>query len=52
MLGGTVTAGYRYDPTTTDLIAATTAVASQIATLRTAGASPPSIAVHLEGAFD
>jgi branched-chain amino acid transport system substrate-binding protein len=50
-LGGTVTTGYQYQPGTTDFFAATTSVASQIATLRTAGAEPASIGVYL-AAFD
>jgi branched-chain amino acid transport system substrate-binding protein len=50
-LGGTVATGYQYQPSTTDFSAATTSVASQIATLRTAGADPASIAIYL-AAFD
>src|SRR5437762_3048149 len=51
-LGGTVTAGFQYQPTTTtDFSAATASVASQIATLRTAGGDAASIAVYL-AAFD
>src|SRR5437868_7434114 len=50
-LGGTVTAGFQYQPTTTDFSAAITSVGSQVATLRTAGADPASIGVYL-AAFD
>src|SRR3982751_244911 len=50
-LGGTVTAGFQYQPTTTDFAPATASVASQIATLRTAGGDPTGIAVYL-AAFD
>ena len=50
-LGGTVTNGFQYQPTTTDFSAATASVASQIATLRTAGGDPAGIAVYL-AAFD
>jgi branched-chain amino acid transport system substrate-binding protein len=50
-LGGTVTAGYQYQPTTTDFSVATTAVGSQIQSLLTAGAAPSSVAVYL-AAFD
>jgi branched-chain amino acid transport system substrate-binding protein len=50
-LGGTVTAGFQYQPTTTDFATATASVASQIATLRTAGSDPATIAVYL-AAFD
>src|SRR5436189_2919677 len=50
-LGGTVTAGFQYQPTTTDFAPATASVASQIATLRTAGSDPTGIAVYL-AAFD
>jgi branched-chain amino acid transport system substrate-binding protein len=50
-LGGIVTSGYQYQPTTTDFSAATTSVASQVGTLRTAGADPASIGVYL-AAFD
>ncbi len=50
-LGGRVTAGFRYEPTTNDFSAATTSVASQIQHLINAGTSPSSIAVYL-AAFD
>jgi branched-chain amino acid transport system substrate-binding protein len=50
-LGGTVTSGYQYQTTTTDLSAATTSVASQISTLLIAGADPNSVAIYL-AAFD
>jgi branched-chain amino acid transport system substrate-binding protein len=50
-LGGAVTSGYQYQPTTTDFSAATTSVASQISTLLIAGADSHSIAIYL-AAFD
>jgi branched-chain amino acid transport system substrate-binding protein len=50
-LGGTVTSGFQYQPTTTDFSAATTAVASQIQSLLTVGADPNSVAVY-SAAFD
>jgi len=50
-LGGTVTTGYQYQPTTTDFSAATTSVASQITTLLIAGADPDSVGIYL-AAFD
>ncbi len=50
-LGGRVTAGFRYEPTTTDFSAATTSVASQIQHLISAGTNPSSIGVYL-AAFD
>jgi branched-chain amino acid transport system substrate-binding protein len=50
-LGGTVASGYRYEPTTTDFSAATTAVASQIVSLTGGGSDPSTIAVYL-AAFD
>ena len=50
-LGGTVTSGYQYQPTTTDFSVATSSVASQITTLLIAGADPNSVAVYL-AAFD
>ena len=50
-LGGTVTSGYQYQPTTTDFSAGTTSVASQISTLLLAGADSHSIAIYL-AAFD
>jgi branched-chain amino acid transport system substrate-binding protein len=46
-LGGAITPGYRYEPTTTDFSAATTAVATQVA----AAANPSTTAVYL-AAFD
>ncbi len=50
-VGGTVTSGFQYQPTTTDFSAATTSVASQIQSLATAGADPNSVAIYL-AAFD
>jgi branched-chain amino acid transport system substrate-binding protein len=50
-LGGTVTSGYQYQPTTTDFSAATSSVASQIGALLIAGADPNSVAIYL-AAFD
>jgi branched-chain amino acid transport system substrate-binding protein len=50
-LGGRVTAGFRYEPTTTDFSAATSSVASQISNLIAGGTNPSSIAVYL-AAFD
>jgi branched-chain amino acid transport system substrate-binding protein len=50
-IGGTVTSGVQYQPTTTDFSAATTSVASQIQSLVTAGADPNSVAIYL-AAFD
>src|SRR5437764_8487382 len=50
-VGGTVTSGYQYQPTTTDFSAATTSVATQIQSLVTAGADPNSVAIYL-AAFD
>ena len=50
-VGGTVTSGFQYQPTTTDFSAATTSVASQIQSLVTAGADPNSVAIYL-AAFD
>jgi len=50
-VGGTVTSGFQYQPTTTDFSAATTAVASQIQSLVTAGADPNSVAIY-SAAFD
>ena len=50
-LGGTVTTGFQYLPTTTDFSAATTSVASQIAAAVTGGVDPDTIAVYL-AAFD
>lgn len=49
-LGGAVTPGFRYEPTTTDFYA-TTAVASQIASLTGGCSDPSTIAVYL-AAFD
>jgi branched-chain amino acid transport system substrate-binding protein len=50
-LGGTIAAGFQYQPTTADFSLATTSVGSQVGTLRTAGADPASIGVYL-AAFD
>jgi branched-chain amino acid transport system substrate-binding protein len=50
-VGGTVTSGVQYQPTTTDFSTATASVASQIQLLVTAGADPNSIAIYL-AAFD
>jgi branched-chain amino acid transport system substrate-binding protein len=50
-VGGTVTSGFQYQPTTTDFSAATTSVASQIQSLVTAGTDPNSVAIYL-AAFD
>jgi branched-chain amino acid transport system substrate-binding protein len=50
-LGGRVTAGLRYEPTTTDFSVATSSVASQISSLIAGGTNPSSIAVYL-AAFD
>jgi branched-chain amino acid transport system substrate-binding protein len=50
-IGGTVTSGFQYQPTTTDFSAATASVASQIQSLVIAGADPNSIAIYL-AAFD
>jgi branched-chain amino acid transport system substrate-binding protein len=50
-IGGTVTSGFQYQPTTTDFSAATASVASQIQSLVTAGANPNSISIYL-AAFD
>jgi branched-chain amino acid transport system substrate-binding protein len=49
--GGTVTSGFRYEPTTTDFSAATASVASQIENLTSGGRDPSTIAVYL-AAFD
>ena len=49
-LGGTVTAGYRYEPTTTDFSAAIAAVSAQVATAR-GTSSAASIGIYL-AAFD
>ncbi len=49
--GGTVEAGYRYEPTTTDFSVATASVASQIEDLIGGGTDPSTIAVYL-AAFD
>jgi branched-chain amino acid transport system substrate-binding protein len=49
--GGTVTRGFRYEPTTTDFSAATNSVASQIASLIAGGINPSAVAVYL-AAFD
>jgi branched-chain amino acid transport system substrate-binding protein len=50
-VGGTVTSGFQYQPTTTDFSEATTSVASQVQSLVTAGADPNSVAIYL-AAFD
>jgi branched-chain amino acid transport system substrate-binding protein len=50
-VGGTVTSGVQYQPTTTDFSTATASVASQIQLLVTAGADTNSIAIYL-AAFD
>src|SRR5438045_6339630 len=50
-IGGTVTSGFQYQPTTTDFSAETSSGASQIQSLVTAGADPTSIAIYL-AAFD
>jgi len=50
-LGGTVAAGFRYEPTTTDFSAAASSVASQITGLINGGTNPSAIAVYL-AAFD
>jgi len=50
-LGGTVTPGFRYEPTTSDFSAAESSVSSQIANLIAGGTNPSSIAVYL-AAFD
>jgi len=50
-LGGTVTSGYQYQPSTTDFSAATSSVASQVGALLIAGADPNSVAIYL-AAFD
>lgn len=45
-MGGTVTAGYQYQADTTDFSAATTAIASQLDTLRQSGADPHTLGVY------
>src|SRR5499427_8348632 len=50
-LGGRATAGFRYEPTTTDFSAATSSVASQIASLIGGGNNPSAVAVYMAG-FD
>lgn len=50
-LGGNVASGFRYEPSTTDFSAATTSIATQIATLIGSGANSSTIAVYL-AAFD
>lgn len=50
-LGGTVTHGLRYEPTTTNFSAATASVASQIQNLVNGGRDPSTVAVYL-AAFD
>ena len=49
--GGRVTAGFRYEPTTTNFSVATNSVASQIGSLIGSGINPSAIAVYL-AAFD
>lgn len=49
--GGRVTSGFRYEPTTADFSVATNSVASQVASLISAGISPSAVAVYLAG-FD
>ena len=49
--GGTVAAGYQYEPTTPDFSVATASVASQIENLIGGGTDPSTIAVYL-AAFD
>ena len=49
--GGTVVAGYRYEPTTNDFSTATASVALQIESLISGGTDPSAIAVYL-AAFD
>ena len=50
-LGGTVTQGFQYEPTTTDFSAATSSIASQITNLQGGGTQASTIAVYL-AAFD
>jgi branched-chain amino acid transport system substrate-binding protein len=50
-MGGTVTSGYRYEPTTTDFSVATASIASQIENLIGGGTDPSTIGVYL-AAFD
>jgi branched-chain amino acid transport system substrate-binding protein len=50
-LGGRVSAGFRYEPATTDFSAATNSVAFQITHLISGGINPSAIAVYL-AAFD
>jgi branched-chain amino acid transport system substrate-binding protein len=50
-LGGRVTSGFRYEPTTTDFDAATASVASQVENLVTGGLSPSTVGVYI-AAFD
>ncbi|HEY6153344.1 MAG TPA: ABC transporter substrate-binding protein [Candidatus Udaeobacter sp.] len=50
-LGGRVTSGFRYEPTTTDFSAATDSVASQVGSLIGSGINPSAVAVYL-AAFD
>ncbi|MFZ0915709.1 MAG: ABC transporter substrate-binding protein [Candidatus Udaeobacter sp.] len=49
--GGTVTSGFRYEPTTTDFSAAIASVASQVENLIADGRDPSTVAVYL-AAFD
>jgi branched-chain amino acid transport system substrate-binding protein len=50
-LGGSVTAGFQYEPTTTNFSLATSTVASQIQGLINGGLAPSAVAVYL-AAFD
>ena len=50
-LGGRVTQGFRYEPTTSDFSTATSSAASQIQNLISGGTAPSAIAVYL-AAFD
>ncbi len=49
--GGTVTSGFRYEPTTTGFSAATASVASQVENLIAGGRDPLTVAVYI-AAFD
>jgi branched-chain amino acid transport system substrate-binding protein len=49
--GGTVTSGFRYEPTTTDFSTATASVASQVENLIAGGRDPSTVAVYI-AAFD
>lgn len=50
-LGGRVTSGFRYEPTTTDFDAATASVASQVENLVAGGLNPSTVGVYI-AAFD